>query len=178
MLRSIAVGLLAVCGVLAQETAGEAPDGETSATPAKRVAEAKGFKLEYYVDGANLVGTLSYATTGWVGVGINPTKKMADADFIIGYAGEGTEVVQDHFGAGTVKHKPDEELGGKNTIVKAECVEKDGVTTLWFTIPLNSGDSKDVVLEKGKEYPVIFGAGRKDDTTSKHSAVAKATINL
>ncbi len=173
----IAVALSAAT-VAAQEEAAQAPDAETAATPARSVAEAKGFRLEYQVDGDNLVGTLSYQTTGWVAVGINPTKKMAGADFIIGYAADGKGVVMDHFGVGTVKHKPDEEVGGRNTIVKAECSEKDGVTTLWFTIPLNSGDSTDVVLEKGKEYPVIFGAGKRDNTTSKHNAVAKASIKL
>lgn len=149
----------------------------TAKTKAMTKVEVKGFSFEYRVEGENLEAQVSFKTTGWVSVGFNPTRKMQDGNFIIGYAADGRSVVQDHFGVRAVKHQADEEIGGKNDIVEAKCEEKDGVTTLWFVIPLNSGDSRDVVLEKGGKATVILAAGKKDKFT-KHSWLGKTTITL
>jgi len=181
------IGIVAAAGMawnaMGQQAAAPAPDATSKATkqagPVMIKIESRGFTMEYRADSANFVGKLSYRTAGWVSVGFNPAKKMKDADIIIGYAGtNGESVVADHFGVTPTSHKPDTAIGGQNSIVEGRCEEKDGVTTMWFTIPLVSGDAKDSKIEAGKEVPAIFAAGKKDDLASKHSAVASVILKL
>jgi hypothetical protein len=143
-----------------------------------KTVTVKKFVFSYLVSGENLKVKVSCPTSGWVSVGFNPTEKMKDANYIIGYSAKGTAFVDDQFGNSPYGHKSDTELGGKNDIVESACTEENGITTLTFTIPLNSGDVKDRVLEKGKEAIVIFGAGKKDDFKKKHFTRAKTTITL
>ena len=173
-----AVAVLVV-GTSAQETPTAASAGSDAAASASQKVEVKGFTFQWAVEGENLRASLAFKTSGWVAVGFNPTRKMKDANFIIGYAGpDGASVVDDEFGDGTVSHSADTALGGSYDIVESSCSETDGVTTMKFVIPLADSDAKDVKLEAGKEITVIFGAGKKDNLTSKHSTVAKTTIKL
>lgn len=136
----------------------------------------KDFILDYKVENDNLVAKVSYPTEGWIAIGFNPTKKMKDANFIIGCNRDGQEIIDDHFGVNPVSHKADTLIGGKNNLIESSCTEEEGKTTLSFTIPLDSGDEKDGVLKKGKENKVIFAAGKKDDLRKKHFVRAKKMI--
>lgn len=137
---------------------------------------AKKFSFSYRTDEGNLVAKVSCPTKGWVAVGFNPSKKMKGANFIIGCYDNGKQIVADHFGISAVRHKADTLLGGKNDIVESSCTEKNDITTLSFTIPLDSGDEKDCKLIPGEKTKVIFAAGKKDNFKSKHFTIAKTTV--
>ena len=47
--------------------------------------EAKGVTFAWKIDGDTLHAKVSAKTKGWVAVGFNPTKKMQDANYIIGF---------------------------------------------------------------------------------------------
>ena len=143
-----------------------------------KVVNAKKFVFSYKVDGDNLIARISYPTAGWVGVGFNPVKMMQGANFIIGSVAGDKTVISDEFGATKYSHAPDTAHGGKYDIVNSSVVSEKGMMTMSFTIPLRSGDDKDVVLEKGKPIKVIFAAGKKPDLGKKHSFLAGATITL
>jgi hypothetical protein len=155
-------------------TGGAAAPGKSEFSTAK----AGKFAFFYKVDGQNLVGKVSYPTAGWVGVGFNPVKMMKGANFILGTLAEGKAVVSDEFGTSKTSHAPDTTVGGKNNIIEGNVTAENGVLTLSFTIALNSGDDKDVVLEKGKPIKVIFAAGKKPDIRKMHSDIESTTITL
>jgi hypothetical protein len=136
------------------------------------------FVFSYKVEGENFVGRISYPTAGWVAVGFNPASMMKGANFIIGALIDGKTIISDEYGDTKYSHKPDTALGGTYSIIDGVCTTEKGVLTMSFTIPLNSGDDKDVVLEKGKPIKVIFAAGKKPDIRSIHSALGKTTIVL
>jgi hypothetical protein len=163
----------------ATEAVASGAEAQESEAPAPKSVTVRDFTLSYTIEDGNLVASVSYPTTGWVSVGLGATKKMRDANIIIGYAGEdGESVVQDHFGVKPTRHEPDTAIGGKNDLIEGSCEEKDGKTTLSFTIPMDSGDLKDVKLVEGKEVKVIFAAGRNDNIGGKHSKAAWTTITL
>ncbi len=143
----------------------------------KTINEGK-FVFSYKIEGKNFVGRISYPTAGWVAVGFNPASMMKGANFIIGALIDGKTIISDEYGDTKYSHKPDTALGGKYSIINGACTTENGVLTMSFTIPLNSGDDKDVVLEKGKPVKVIFAAGKKPDIKSIHSALEKTTIVL
>jgi hypothetical protein len=149
-----------------------------NSSTAEKTIQVKDFTFVYKVDGPNLVASVSCPTSGWVAVGFNPSKIMKDANLIMGYADPEGPVIVDQFGSDTYKHQPDTSIGGRNDIIDANCVEENGMTTLSFTIPLSSGDSKDVVLQKNSKTKVIFAAGKEKDLKKKHYKTARTEIIL
>jgi len=140
--------------------------------------KADKFIFSYAVDSVNLIAKLSYPTAGWVAVGFNPTRMMKGGNFILATVIDGKPVLSDDYGVSEWSHKPDTVIGGKNNIISGDCTIKDGCMIMRFTIPLNSGDAKDVVLEKGKPIKVIFAEGKKPNLSSIHSNLSKTNITL
>ena len=141
-------------------------------------ADADDFHLEWMVDGLNLNIKVTTPTEGWIAVGFNPTKKMKDANIIMGYVEDGMVVIEDHFGNGQISHRNDESLGGSDDVMNKSGSERNGVTELSYTIPLNSGDPYDRVLMEGQTYKVIFASHSKDKITMKHNRRTSREITL
>ncbi len=127
------------------------------------------------VNGPNLDIKIRAKTTGWVAVGFNPSNRMQDANIIIGYVTKDEVVISDDFGFRETGHRKDK----NNNITNQTGSEIAGVTTLEFTIPLNSGDPEDSVIQPDADTKIIFayGAGR-DNLRSRHKYRATKTINL
>ncbi len=134
--------------------------------------------FKWTISEGNLYVILSAPTDGWVSVGFDPTRMMKDANIIIGYV-KGTEVViDDQFGIRTTSHKPDTELGGTNDVTILGGSDTGGITTLRFSIPLDSGDTFDRKIEKGNEYTILVAYGARDNLTSYHKKRGKVKITF
>lgn len=137
------------------------------------------FTLKWNIDGENLVMTVSAKTTGWVSVGFEPSKVMKDADILIfSVDKDGTVKGEDEYGVSLFGHKKDTEIGGTDNLTIISGSEKNGMTTVKFSIPLSSGDSKDKVLVAGQKVKVLFASGKKDKFSAKHNKKAKGEITL
>lgn len=131
------------------------------------------------VDGDKLAAKVSGPTKGWVSVGFNPTKKMKDANIIIGYVKKGKVKITDEFGTAATQHKADKKIGGKDDVTVVGGTEADNTTTIEFTIPLDSGDAKDGVLVPDADTVVILAYGPdKDSFRLKHPKAYTKTVNL
>lgn len=156
-----------------------------SATDPLRAAEynheltVKKMTFAWSLNGENIDIKISAKTTGWVAVGFNPSDKMKDANIIIGYVKKGKVVIIDDFGTKKYAHKRDKKLGGQDNILQRSGSESGGITTLEFSIPLNSEDSKDRVIIPDGDTTVLlaYGAGR-DSFRAKHKFRAVRTVNL
>ncbi len=166
---SIAAGC---CLVLAVASQGVAADYA-------HTVEAKDMKFSWTVDGETLAAKVSAETDGWVGVGFNPSKKMKDANYVIGYVKDGEVKIVDEFGTTSTGHKDDEKLGGTTDVTVVGGTEEGGVTTIEFTMPISSGDTNDGTLDVNADTVVLlaYGAGR-DSLKSKHKYRTSLTINL
>jgi hypothetical protein len=122
---------------------------------------------------------LAAPTKGWMGVGFNPEtpENMKGANFIIGYVKGGKAEAFDHYGITENKHKDDEKLDGKADLSNLSGSEQDGRTELEFTVPLDSGDSKDRPLNL-EENIVLLAYGRSDSIVLKHRFRALLKVNL
>ncbi|MDZ4121384.1 MAG: DOMON domain-containing protein, partial [Candidatus Cloacimonadaceae bacterium] len=143
---------------------------------------AAGMTFEYRItaDGQDLEGKISGETTGWVAVGFNPTSVMRNANIIIGYVTTANVMIRDDWGTSNTSHASDISLGGSSNVELIEGTETGGITTIHFTIPLNSGDSYDQVLQAGQSYPIILarGANGADNFSGMHADAGTAQINL
>jgi len=141
--------------------------------------DVKDMTFQWKIDGDKIHIKLIAKTNGWVGIGFNPSKIMKDANFILGYVKNGKPAITDHFGTGDRMHKRDKKLGGKNNISNIFGTEENGKTEIGFTIPLNSGDSKDQKIKADKDTKILlaYGAGR-DSFRAVHKFRTSITVNL
>lgn len=134
--------------------------------------------FKWKVEGENLQIILSAPTEGWIAVGFNPSKVMKDADYKLAYVQGGNTVMQDHFGTGLFGHKIDTDIGGSSNFELISGRESGGMTTVEFTMPLNSGDEYDTILQEGDEVKVLLAYGSRDDLSRKHKKRASVIIEL
>lgn len=140
---------------------------------------AEEMTFAWTVNGANLDIKLSAKTAGWVAVGFNPSKKMKDANIIIGYVKNYTVVISDEFGSRKTAHREDTHDGGEENVFNKSGSEKKGITTLEFSIPLNSGDIKDTAILLNGETTVILAYGPDVDSfRTRHIFRTSKTVNL
>jgi hypothetical protein len=129
-----------------------------------------GYSLQWRVNGDNAEFIVEAPTDGWVGIGFDASRMMADANIIMGYVDGGEQTLTDQFGTGPTAHRADTDLGGSNDIIEGEVTQSAGSTTLRFTIPLDSGDQYDTVLREGRTHSVLLanGPSGSDDTSTYH----------
>jgi len=139
----------------------------------------KNIGFAWTVDGDKLAVKLWAETDGWVGIGFNPSTMMKGADFVLGYVKNGEAKITDEFGDGNTSHKEDDKLGGTTDVTLVGGTEEGGVTTIEFTMPLNSGDKNDTALDVNGDTVVLlaYGAGR-DSFRSKHKYRTALKVNL
>ena len=139
------------------------------------------FKFTWKIEGnTNLTCVISTPTKGYLGVGFDPIKPpMKGANIIIGYIDDkGKLSIRDDFGNAKDDHVSDEEKGGKNNIINAAGIQVDGITTIQFTIPLDSGDQYDTVLKPGELHTLIFARGPIASFTKKHKKSEAAAVKV
>jgi hypothetical protein len=155
-------------------------DAQTGATPqveAYQKAVVDDFCFQWRTDEEDMLHViLSAPTRGWVSVGFAATNVHKDANIIIGFLKGGEVHIQDNFGTGMFTHASDTLLGGADDVANQAGTEADGVTTISFSIPLDSGDEFDRSLEAGGTCNLIFASGPTDDFTSIHRKAASMEI--
>lgn len=142
--------------------------------------ETEDVVLKWKISEENAEFIVGAPTQGWIGVGFDPSNAMKDANFIIGYVQNGELVIEDHFGEGPFAHKPDRELGGTNDILEYTGSEAETGTEMQFTIPLDSGDSYDTLIEKGGEHVILiaYGPDRSDNFETKHAKRIRFSVTM
>ncbi len=143
--------------------------------------EVKNKKISFFwkVQGDIIAIKVTAETKGWVGIGFNPSKKMKDANFVLGYVKNGKVEIRDDFGKSKTSHKPDSKLGGTSDVVLTGGTEKGGITTIEFTFPLKSGDKYDSEINANGDNIVLlaYGSGR-DGFTARHKFRTALRVNL
>lgn len=139
----------------------------------------KDFHLMWRVDTLGFLHVkLMAPAKGWVAIGFAPSNIMKDANLIIGYVKADTAYFSDEFGVSLTSHSPDTKLGGTDDIKEKSGMESEDLTEIHFSIPMNSADKYDKVLEKGKIYKIILAAGASDNFTSPHVKTASLMLTI
>jgi hypothetical protein len=139
----------------------------------------KKITFAWKVEGDKLAVKLTAETDGWVGIGFNPVTEMKGANFILGYVKKGVAKLEDDFGYDANEHKPDTKLEGTSDVTLVGGTEADGMTTIEFTLPLDSADKNDTKIDVNGDTTVLlaYGAGR-DSFKSKHKYRSALKLNL
>ena len=141
--------------------------------------EAGGVTFSWKVEGDTLHAKMSAKTEGWVAVGFNPSSKMKDANYILGYVKDGAVEVVDHFGDKATGHSADEDMGGTSDVTVVGGSEEGKVTTIEFTIPIDSGDTYDSALSVDGDTVLLLAYGPdRDSFKPRHRTRSSLTVNL
>ena len=141
--------------------------------------KAEDITFSWTIEGDLIHVELSAKTTGWVGIGFNPESAMLGANIIIGAVKKGKVNIQDHFGSRKRGHTEDTKQGGTDHVKNAAGTEKDGITTISFTIPLNTDEKFDTPIKAdGTDIIMLaYGAGR-DSLKGHHPFRTVYKVNL
>jgi DOMON domain-containing protein len=141
--------------------------------------ELKKMSFAWSVQGKMLHVKLSADTKGWVGIGFNPSARMQDANFVLGYVKDGKLEMTDAFGVRPKQHINDTSMNGKNNVTPVSGSEKGNTTTIEFIMPLDSGDEADTRIDVTGTTIVLLAFGRgKDDFRSRHRYRTALKVNL
>lgn len=122
---------------------------------------------------------LTGETTGWVGIGFNPTHQMKDANYVLGYVKRGKVKMIDAFGVRAKEHIKDTLMEGSDNVTVISGKEEGNTTTIEFSIPLDSGDVADGKIEPTGLTTVLLAFGKRlDNFYSRHAARFILTVNL
>lgn len=181
-MRHVTRGLMVVAALTfcALGGCGEDSTGPTQGEEGWQEITSQGITFQWRVMGDSLEMVLSAPTTGWVGVGFDPTQQMEDANFLLGYYADGSVEARDDWGTGAFSHASDLSLGGTDDISVDGGDEAGGETTVEMTIPMDSGDSYDKSLVQGESYTIILAHGQDgaDDFSSQHQVAASVSLEL
>ncbi len=134
-------------------------------------------QFDWKVNGQYLDVKLKAPVQAWLAAGFNPADGMQGANMIIGTFDSGKPVVTDQYGIDPKHHKEDTELGGKDDVMKAAGQQTAAGTEVSFSIPLNSGDRTDNVIDPAS-VTLMLAYGKTDETAQKHPFWAEAHLNL
>lgn len=137
-------------------------------------------RLWWRHDGEFLYLAMEGDTKGWVSIGIEPSRGMKDADYLLGFVVNGEAKLWDAFGMGVTgaTHPPDEELGGTNDILEFAGVEENNITRFELKRRLDTGDIYDKALVPGNTYTIIVAIANADDFNAYHSVVRSGQMTL
>ena len=150
-----------------------------SAMEYQHTLELKDMHFSWTIEADQIHVELSAKTTGWVGIGFGPEKAMQEANIIIGAVKKGKFKVEDHYADRKRGHANDKKLGDKNDVLNPLGEEIDGVTTISFSYPLDTGGKYDKPINpQGTTLIMLaYGAG-KDSFRNRHPFRAIYEINL
>lgn len=138
-----------------------------------------GYDFSWVVNEAKgtITFTMAVKTTGWVGFGFG--SKMPNTDIYMGHvATDGSAFAYDMYATISALPSKDVDIGGKSDITGITGSEVGGLTTITFTRPLNTGDSKDYQIEKDVPKIMAFASGSSDNYTQHGKQPVTKTLTL
>jgi hypothetical protein len=137
------------------------------------------YDLQWQIQGEQILITLKANTVGWISVGFNASRIMKDADIKIGYVDDQGDVFfEDHFGNSMFSHRKDRGGNEAQNFHVIQGSQQDEWTEIQFSMPLNSGDENDQILDLQEPVKIIFAMGYGDNIRAKHFNTDSATIVL
>ena len=138
------------------------------------------FELHWTMLGDRIQLAISARTTGWLALGLEPTKMMQNADMIIGWWNSTTDFqIVDAYSTGlTGPHPPDTQLGGTYDILSYLATQDNGTTTLELTRMLDTKDPFDHVILANRDMHIIWSTSDSKEFDQKHSHKGLGVVNF
>jgi DOMON domain len=141
--------------------------------------ESADMKFYWLVDPDTIHCLVSAPTSGWLGIGFDPSNIMEDANFIIGYVeNDSVGYIRDDWGDTPYVHSADVGYGGTDDLYNMGGLESGGETFIYFSMPLDSGDAYDKPLIWDESYPLILAYGTADNFSAMHTSAGFSSFTV
>jgi len=168
-----------VFSALSNDETAVAIDGVIAAGEYAHNVDAEGFQVHWRNDAEVLWVAMVSPGTGYAAVGFDPESRMKGANMILGAVVDGEAVWRDDYGIGALSHTDDVSRGGTDDVIAAAGREHNGYTIFEFSIPLDSGDTYDKLLEPGGTYTIIVAYNAANDSFNvRHTQRGSGEIQL
>ena len=98
---------------------------------------------------------------------------------ILGYVKDGKTELADHFSTKATAHDANSKNGGSDDVALLAGTEEGGMTTIEFTLPMNSGDKLDGALVADGDTILLLAYGPdRDSLKPRHKFKKTMTVNL
>ncbi len=174
-MKLLGIGLTVILAAAVMVSCGGDDDGDYET----KTVEGITFSWKVNDTQDSLLVKLSATTVGMllVGFDIDPLSGLQNANIITGYVVDTTVYIRDNVGTGEEAYLPDTVYGGSDDVADKAGTENGG-TEITFTIPLDSGDPNDVVLEVGETYLIFLAWGNNDNHAYAPQVYASTEIEL
>lgn len=137
------------------------------------------FRLLWDIQNDTIKMGMQAKVSGMVALGIDPVRRMNEADMIIGYRTGSEFQLHDAYSFGeTGPHPDDVDEGGTYDIMEYMVTEIGGVTTIEFTRLLDTGDHLDKPIPADGKVKFIWATSSSDSFVDYHSRRGTATIDM
>jgi DOMON domain len=140
--------------------------------------EVNGMTVDWHHKNDCVFFKISAPTEGWVTLGFNDKDDILHANLIFCRVQSGKVEVADHFVVEFGDHQPTEKLGGVSVVKDISGEEKDGKTTVSFSIPTQSLDKFHFNLEEGTQRWFICAFSAEDDFNHHSRMRAHRVVTL
>ena len=178
-LRMVMVLMMIFQGALV--FAGGSQEDPVAEVSGRQVEVEPGWGFSWEFQDEEIIFTMAAPTTGWVGIGFNPSRMMRDASYVLAYVDNNGEVqIREDCGTGNTTHASDISLGGTQDVRVLSGSQVNGQTEVTFVLPLDSGDEYDVVFTPGETYAVLlaYGPDGSNNFTSRHRSRTTLEVQL
>lgn len=132
--------------------------------------------VRWQVEGDLIHFEMEAPTKGWVAIGFNETDQITGAYLLMGRVRHNKTEVLEHFTESPGNYHPLENYGIVNQVRNISGTEKDGRTTLKFSIPLTPASRYHKKLWTGKQWWLILAYSREDDF--QHHSVMRTSESI
>ncbi|MEP1035197.1 DOMON domain-containing protein [Ekhidna sp.] len=131
--------------------------------PSTKKLETEGFVLEWTHATEHIQISISAPSTGWVAVGFTTGSSIVNTNLIQGHVSDGEVFIQDQFVTDLGEHPPVEALAVAARIFDLCGEERNGTTTLKFSIYKTKVDNLHCDLAEGNTINVWLAYSLSDD---------------
>lgn len=140
--------------------------------------DGNNFVLYWQVEGDTIYFAIESTAKGWVSIGFEPKRVMANADMVFGIVGTTVQAIDAYSTGQFGPHPADTDQGGTNNILAFAGKRTVQGVIFEFSRKLVTEDSKDKPIIPGKDLKLIWAWSNSLSFTAKHNRAGQVVINV
>lgn len=141
-----------------------------------KLIEVNGMKFEWRFDEGKLVCKLTAPANGWLAVGFNTKKGLANTNLVMAAVVNGQTTISDRYILGAGDHREVVALGGTSAVTLLKGDEAGAHTSVHFEMNLVSLDDWHHVLEEGSSIHLLMAYSLEDDF--QHHSIMREHLEI
>ena len=135
-----------------------------------------GMVVRWHYQGNRILIEMSAPTNGWVTVGFNDQDRIKGAYLLMGRVLNKQAEVVEHYTIAPGNYHHIEALGVKPAVQQVFSEQKDGKTTLKFSLPIEAASKYQKSLKAGQSYIMILAYS--SDTDFQHHSRMRTSLKV